>query len=403
MTCLNKSYWLGLLSVLACGCVENKVDQAEPLRDTPVAAYQLELLDEAFGFATAIPLEPHIKDRARYQEKSVTAALELDQPTRALKYADAIPNWRQGWAYASYALYSARHGQTNGLAVLLDKADRSARAAEQDWRRERVWVRIAQAWNAMGRADQAAAYGDALKQSESGAAELRITTLCTDDEFDDYSARLDEQLSVGDLDLKKSALYTYAALYDRFYDNQARRELIEKKIESGWAKVPYFDRVDLLKALAGTALKHGNREGAARLADQAGEIVKGAEWPAEYHVQLLAKMAKLKLDCGEPEAAAAELESAMDIFTAQKNDIINIYRTEALLPVAEAYALAGTTEQAHRVYAIAVNEAVVNSNSRPRAEDLCQILLSMATHGIEPDAELTARIHDIRNGLGDPW
>jgi len=394
--------WTVLLSVLAGGCSE-KTKKPDSLQDAPVAAFQTELLDEAFEFAAAIPLEPHIKDRARCQEQTVKAALELDQPTRALQYAGTIPNWRKGWAYASYALYSTEHGFTNGLDRLLLEADLAARYAEQDWRRERVWVRIAQAWGAMGCADRAAEYGSALKDSEMGAAELQKSKLCTDAEFEEYSARLDEQLAVGGLDLKKNGLYAYAALHDRFYDNESRRSTIEDKIETGWDKVPYFDRVDLLKVLSGNAMKHGDRENAVHLADRAVEIVNGNTWPPEYHVQLLAKLAKLNIDCGETAAAMEELEAARAVFDAQKADIINIYRTEALLPVAEAYALADDAGQAREMYALAVEQAVVNSNSRPRAEDLCQILLSMATHGVEPDAGSWTRIHDIKSSLGDPW
>ncbi len=400
MYVLNKVCWMGLLLIVASGCVET---QTERLRDQPIAAFQAELLDEAFAFATAIPLEPHIKDRAHYQELVVDSALELDQPSRALKYAGQIPNWRRGRAYADYAFYCVGLGYTNEVASLLEKADIAARGATQDWRRERVLVRVAQTWRAMGDMEKAAQYGNSLKQTESGSAALQKSMRCTEAEFDEYSRKLDLQLDTGDLDLKDSALYAYAALYDQFYDNASRRALIEEKIESGWDKIPYFNRIDLLGSLIDSALKHDNGAEAARLAGKARGIVNSLEWPAEYHIKVLARIANLEIKCGQREAALRELLEAQEIFNAKKADIINIYRTEALLPVAEAYALAGDAANAQKIYAQAVEQAVVNTNSRPRAEDLCQILLSMATHGMQPDAVLWKRINEIKSGLGDPW
>ena len=52
---------------------------------------------------------------------------------------------------------------------------------------------------------------------------------------------------------------------------------------------------------------------------------------------------------------------------------------------------------------VCVEQAVVNSNSRPEAEDLCQIGLSMAQSGIEPSADLWNRMQAIKTGLGVPW
>ena len=47
--------------------------------------------------------------------------------------------------------------------------------------------------------------------------------------------------------------------------------------------------------------------------------------------------------------------------------------------------------------------SALNPNSRPRADDVCATCISMAVHGIEPDAELRARLEQIVKELGAPW
>jgi hypothetical protein len=59
--------------------------------------------------------------------------------------------------------------------------------------------------------------------------------------------------------------------------------------------------------------------------------------------------------------------------------------------------------EALAVYKQAAEAAVENPNSRPRAEDLSAICLSMAKRTVEPDAALWARIREIKSALGEPW
>jgi hypothetical protein len=55
------------------------------------------------------------------------------------------------------------------------------------------------------------------------------------------------------------------------------------------------------------------------------------------------------------------------------------------------------------VYARAVEEAVLNPNSRPRADDLVATCCSMAVCGFQPDEKLWARMVEIGAKLGEPW
>ncbi len=402
MRLIKTTLWMCLPVLLAGGCVE-KSESPATVADRPIAAFRTELLEAAFECATAIPLAPHVKDRARFQQQAFEVALELGQPARALAFAGQIPNWRQGLAYANYAYYCAERGVTNRVGDYLALADAAARTAEQDWRRERVAVRMAQTWELIGRNDEAAFLGKALNESERAQAELMNTRHCAEDEFDGFAAKLDGQLAIGGLDVLRGALSAYAALYERFYENAGRRAMIEEKIAGGWSKLPVIDRIDVLEKLAEVALQKEDRENAVRLVEQVAGLIAGAEWPAEYHAPLLARLATLRIECGQTETALVELRQARDVFNRGKREIIDIYRTEALIPVAEAYALAGDSTEARAIYALAVEEAVVNANARPRAEDLCQICLSMAKSQTEPTDALWTRIGRIKDELGAPW
>lgn len=82
---------------------------------------------------------------------------------------------------------------------------------------------------------------------------------------------------------------------------------------------------------------------------------------------------------------------------------MDIYRAGALRPVAEAYQSMGDATGALATSKRVVEEGVANPNSRPRADDVCATCVSMAVHGIGPDAELLARLEQIINELGTPW
>src|SRR5262245_55668849 len=139
----------------------------EPTPDAPVAAFQNELLDIAFKVATAIPVDPHIKDRSRAQEAVVSACLELKQPQRALEYIKKIEDWRQGAAYADLAFYYAQHGKTDQLERYLDRAGEIANDAE-DWRRDRIKVKIARVHALLGDAAKAAQLEAGVENAETG-------------------------------------------------------------------------------------------------------------------------------------------------------------------------------------------------------------------------------------------
>lgn len=377
------------------------------IADKPLAAFQDELLDVAFSAATALPIVPHIKDRSRAQEAVVVACLELDQPLRALGYVEKIDNWRRGAGYADLAFYCAEHGNAAEAKRYLDLARRVAENPEdenpQGWRRDRILAKIAGTLILLGQTEQAAKLEAGLVDSESGQVMAVRATLLDADDFDAQIEALDAVIARGNFDQVRNALEACVQLFDRFYDDEDRRPRTEEKIKASWKNLPLMIRIELMMDLAGFALGHEDRGKALELVEEAEIMLEESTWKAEDYIPLSSRLAVLRHRAGDEEGARNQADAAQAMFHADPNQIVNMYRADALRPLAEAYQSMGDKAIALAVYRRAVEEGMENSNSRPRAEDLSATCCSMAVQGAEPDVALRALILKIHEGLGPPW
>jgi hypothetical protein len=389
--------------------------------DAAIPQFQSRLLELAFQAASAMPLEPHIKDRSRAQEAVVAACLELDQPQRARRFSEGIENWRRGSAQADLALYLARRGDEQAARECLELATRvieSAPAASdapqaeelgedgepvQEWRLDRVRARIAGAYLWLGERERARELGADLVDSEAGHLAAVKAMLSDEQAFDRQMQANDAIIEHGNLDQLRNVLATSVQLFERFYGDQRRRAAAEQRIRACSGKVPRDHYVGVLMQLAESALAQGDADGARALVDETRALVAGASWTAELRLPLLARLAGLRHRTGDSAAARAELDAARAEFARQYAGIFDIYRAGVLRPLAEAYLTLGDRATALEVYKQAVEEGVQNPNSRPRAEDLAATCTSLAVHGLEPDASLWARLVEVRDELGSPW
>jgi len=354
---------------------ENTSVKIDALMDKPIAAFQRDLLDFAFATATAIPIRPHIKDRSRTQEAVVAASLELDQPQRAHSYIEMIDNWRRGSGYADLAFYAAQHGKTNEAQHYLKLASQSTRDPKvEDWRRDRIRVKIAKVHLWLGQTRQADQFAAGVVESESGH-----------------------------VDIIKNALDAYAALFDRFYDDAERRLQAEKKIKAGWGNLPVLFRIKLLLTLSRSALHHADPGQALKLVNEVQAMTDAHQWPPRYGIPIQAQLAGLRSRAGDTQRARTDADAALALFDAVRHQMVDIDRAGTIRPLAETYQSMGDTAAALALYKRVVEEGVQNPNSRPHAEELSATCRSMALHGVEPDAPLWARMRQIRKGLGSPW
>lgn len=390
---------LTLLMLLAAGAQQPvSPDKGQPA-DAPLQPFQVAMIEQAFDAASAMPLEPHIKNRSRAQQAAVLACLELGQPARALRYSDRIDNWRRGNGYAEIAIYSARHGYADHAKTCAQLA--ALEAAEPglaDWRRDRINMRIAKAYNLLGQAAEAEALAATLGTAEMGK-------VAPDDEadLDQRMAEVDRMVGLGNLDITRNTLESFTELFDRLYNDAGQRAKVADKIRTSWKGLPPFLRIELLTSMARMALEHADKPAALSLINEAQRIFDEATWPLDARLKMTATLAAIRFESGDEQRARADADAALALYDARGETIVNMYRAAAVRPLAEAYKTMNDTAASLAVYRRALEAGVVNPNARPRAIDLAATCTSMAVHGVEPDADLGARIREIGHGLGPPW
>ncbi|MBN1256987.1 MAG: hypothetical protein JXA52_04710 [Planctomycetes bacterium] len=397
----------GSFLCVTCLNADQSLTTESHLKFSSLSVHQLttsqdKLLSIAFDIASKIPVYPHLKDRSKMQEMVVATCLELAQPKRALSFLEKIENWRKGACYADLALYCAQHGYPDEAKSLLECAEKNYESCE-DWPRDRIKIKIAAVQTWLGNSQQAEELSSGVVDSETGKLIGVKAELCEENSFDEQMQAIDCLIASGNFDYLKNTLESSTHLFNRFYNDTERRDLVEEKIKSSWGTIPYFIRIDLLLKMAGFAIDHQDQKKALELVNQAQEIMDSVAWPLRYSIPLNAKLALTRYQAGDAKTAKNSINEALTLFEAEREKIVNIYRAETLTPLAEAYHSMGELDTSLEIYKKAVAESFVNPNSRPRAEDLSAICCSLAKNGVEPDHELWEGIHNSTKELGDPW
>jgi hypothetical protein len=273
----------------------------------------------------------------------------------------------------------------------------------QDWQRDRILAKIARTYARLGQTNEAEDLEAGLSPSEMGPVARERAARAENEDFDAQVGRLDQQAALGDFEHVRAALEAYAQLYGRFYGDSERRASILERIRAAWAKIPATVRVEVLEQMAGFALASEDRAEALARIGEARAFLADAQLSAELRLPYAARLAGMRHAAGDGGAARAELDGLYESYGKARNEIVNMYRCGVLLPFAEAYVRMGDHASAARVYARAVEESVVNPNSRPRAQDLAAVCCSMAKLEFQPSAELWQRLRQISSELGSPW
>jgi hypothetical protein len=383
-----------VLFTYAGGCnPRSKEETARNLKDTSLENYQVELLNIAFEAASAMPANPHIKSRSQMQEVVVMACLDLGQPKRALGYIEQISNWRRGMCYAELALYCAKHDYKNQAKQFSDLAIEISQETEE-WRKDQIKSKISKT-HALLRQNHEASESENMSQIEAMTFPV--------DSFDKEMEELEKLVSTNNFDVIRSALGEYIELYNRFYTNIERRALIDEKIKASWATMPISIRIDFLMELIDCSLTHKDKPKALELVNEAEAMMDSATWQFRYEIPLMAGLAEFRFLADEKESAKRQIQEALNLFDTNRNKIVNIYRARMLRSIAETYQTMGETTIAHDLYKRVLEAGIENPNSRPRAEDLAATCCSMALHKVDPGVELSGRIHEICDSLGEPW
>lgn len=376
--------------------------EAEAPADRDLEAFRRSLLERAFEIARRYPKRPHLKNQARILEQVVRAALELEQPRLALSMVPANGNWRRGAGYADYAYYCAENGfdaqVEPNIALALEIANNGDLTSGQTWRRDRIRSRVAQCYVVLGEMQRAIAIEAELDPSERGRSQMLAASLAAGEDFDEFVKLLEATMSVGDFDQMKNMLEALPGVVRRQAAHSDRVEALLRVVEESeiWPKLPVSLRVEAWSAAAVAVAEVGATERAREMLGAArGLIDEREQWPAEPLVPLLAAIAQGLAAAGDQAAAEASLAEALGAYEAGRERITDVFRAEALRPVAEAYWRIGRRETALAVYARVLEEGATNPNSWPRGDDLIETMLSMARLGIDPGQELNERIDQL--------
>jgi len=384
---------------------ESEVSAGKMDVEKELAAFRVELLELAFQTASAIPIEPHIKDRSRMQEVVAAASLQLDQPLLALRFADQIADWRRGAAYADAAMYAVKNGisrEAVNVENYLEQA-RKISEGEEDWRRDSIRAKISGTYLLLGETEKARLAEDGLVDSEAGKADVTRADQLDDGDFDPFVTRLDAVIATHNFDLTRNALDAYVRLFDRFHENLERRTAIERKLKESALRMPIIIRIDLMLGMSKISMSHGERENALALVNEAHALMDTFGWQMEDQIPLMARLAHARHDAGDFERARAEAHATLEAYLAGSSRIISVFRAAAIRPLAEAYHAMNDDKASLDVYRIALEDGAANLNARPRAEDLAATCVSMAICGLEPDESFWTRIRELHAGLDHPW
>lgn len=382
-------------------------DEVAPLVDREVESYRRELLSLAFESVSRMPTVPHVKNRSRAQQELALAALELDQPRMAEAFAERITNWQRGSALAECAHYAANHAAADEARKLLERSTSIVKQAlaadEQVWRLDRIRARIAGTYLALGDESAAQLSAAGLTESEAGALWSARSRLVRASDLAAHEKALDDVIRAGGLEQLEGALRAYAELYRRPGQDGPSRARFEAKVRGAWAKLPPQVRIEVCSQLVLGALDHRDSAKAVEFLEVARAMLRASTWLAQDRVPLAARLAELAARVGQTGEAERELAECRGEFEAQREHIVDIHRADVLRAIASAEARCGRTELARADFARAVEEGVVNPNSRPRAEDLAETCRALALTGVEPDDALWSRLRAIAAGLGEPW
>jgi tetratricopeptide (TPR) repeat protein len=214
---------------------------------------------------------------------------------------------------------------------------------------------------------------------------------------------LQKLVSTKNFDTIKNALDAYTELFNRFYEDTKRRMLIEKKIRASWVNIPISVRINLLIKLANFSLANNDKIKALELANEAQEVIDSVNWQLRFKIPLMSRLAELRFRTGDTDQAKAELQDALNMFDTNREKIVNIYRAQLIVSIAEVFHTMGDAALAVDLYKRAIEAGIENPNSRPRAEDLTATCCSLALNAVKPDEVLLKRIREIYKNLGDPW
>jgi hypothetical protein len=408
---------LSSIAIVLCGAgvVQSGSQQGSPpdavaavvaAEDAAKQSPRRALLEFGFEAASAIPRDPHERDRARVQEVVASTFIAIGEPVRAAACALQITNWRKGSVFGDLAIDCARKGLVDSAKTYARyalEAVAEGRDGVQDWQRDRVRVKAAQAYAWLGDGSKASVLEQGVGEPEMGKVDAVEAAKSDGSDFDTRLEAALAAVNTMNFDLTVNAIESAVELAAKSKGDEARWARIVELLGKTRGRIPRDLELKSYLRLADVRIAQESKDPARALIATATGLRDGARWTPDAALPLSAEIARRLHAVGDAEAARAEIEAGIAGFQAGIDAVADVFRAEAMRPAAEALAAMGAVGRAREVFAALVEEGARNPNARPRAEDLALTAASLARAGIEPDEAMWARLRGIREGLVAPW
>lgn len=377
-------------------------------QDAPLDERAVALVTLALDVAAALPDMPHAKTKARLQDDVADLLVELDRPSDLRRLADDMVGWRRGMVEAKLALLLAEKGAGDEARAAIAEAEQVVSDlghddTEQEWRADRVRLGVAYAKSVLGEVDEALEIQSDLGASEWGKLDAFRARQNALGDYQVSFAQLKQGFKTAGLEQARSLLQTLVHLHEHHYEDAPRRAELQEMIKTSFATLPLDLRIDYLAQITEHALAHHDQAGALELVVEMEKIASSCAFQPRAAIPLGARVAALRFRAGDTRGGRKALDQSYRAFEDVCPRLTDVFRARTLRPVAEAYHAIGDDEAAVAAYERALAECVVNPNSRPRAEDLVALCISVVRSGLAGDERLGRRIAEVRDGLGEPW
>jgi tetratricopeptide (TPR) repeat protein len=390
---------------VAAGCAsEATVRRPDASARAATTQDQARLLSMADEVAAMIPGEDFEVDRSVDRAAIVECCIALGDLDRAEALAARIENWRRGDALVRIGKARLASGDRAGAERCAGRALQDA-AGWKDWGIERVSAAAASLWLALGDANRAKALLPAEAVDLRGAFEASRVATVPAAELPAMLDSFDRAIETQNLDVARGAIDGYLEVLARALasGDDALADRSRRAIDRAVPGLPHDLQVDTMLRV-GDALRVAGRMDAAR-----SEVAKAVDAFGRMEFEVQARptvgvpIAEAQWRLGDRSEALARMDGLRDAFLARMQEVTDLRRAAPLRALAEGYMLAGERGRAESAYAAALAEGARNPNARPRANDLCTTMVSMARSGFVPPPPMDRTMASIRAGLAAPW
>ncbi len=391
--------------------------------ENTLLAKQAEAISKTAEALLLLPDHPHERNRNRELATVVEFLIDSHDLERAQSFRAKITNWRADQLKAKIATAYYESGKKDlaekmikEVSVVADtvtgwKAGMIAATGEHknyfdkydDFRLDRIKVALAEYCWISGDKEAAKKWSENVLPAEQSDFIKKQALALAEADYD-ASLAINMILAEGEtFEGKKAAVDGVVLLYGLYFKDAEKRDHLKSLIDRYSISMPIMYRVEWLHDMALAADENGDAELARSFYHEASLFISQSEFRPRLFFPLKASniITAHKLQFEDEALEAAKL--LYKTYGESEGSIYNIHRADVLCSIGEVFAFIGKMDRAEQVYLNALDQAVVNPNSKPRLEDLNLITLSL----VEYDVPLTPSLNEEMNGLikslGTPW